>query len=48
MEVGLTTPPDFYDIEIGLYKPGDRLKVLGENGHKKGNRLLLVKIQVER
>ncbi len=48
LEVGLTTPADFYDIEIGLYKPGDRLKVLGENGHKKGNRLLLVKLQVER
>jgi hypothetical protein len=48
MEVGLTTPPDFYDIEIGLYKPGDRLKVLGENGQKKGNRLLLIKIRVER
>jgi hypothetical protein len=47
LKVGLTTPPDFYDIEVGLYVPGkDRLPVVAEDGHWLGDRMLLCKIRV--
>jgi len=47
LTVGLTTPPDFYDIEVGLYVlDGDRLPVVAEDGHWLGDRVLLSKIRV--
>jgi hypothetical protein len=47
LTVGLTTPPDFYDIEVGMYAPGgDRLPVVAEDGHWLGERVLLSKIRV--
>ena len=49
LTVGLTTPPDFYDVEVGLYAPGiggDRLPVIAEDGNWLGNRVLLGKIRV--
>jgi len=47
LTVGLTTPPDFYDIEVGLYAPGgDRLPVIAEDGHWLDSRVLLSKIRV--
>ncbi len=49
LTVGLTTPPDFYDIEIGLYVPGrDRLPVVAEDGHWLDNRVLLSEVRVVR
>ena len=45
--VGLTAPPDFYDIEIGIYEPGkSRLPVIAEDGSWLGKRILLSKIWV--
>lgn len=45
--VGATTPPGFYDLEVGLRIPDDgRLKVLGEDGGRLGNRTLLTRIRV--
>jgi 4-amino-4-deoxy-L-arabinose transferase-like glycosyltransferase len=42
-----TTPPDFYDIEIGLHASGQgRLKILAEDGRQLGNRTFLSKIRV--
>ena len=47
LTVGLTTPPDFYDIEVGLYASGgDRLPVVAEDGHWLDSRVLLSKIRV--
>jgi hypothetical protein len=47
LKVGLTTPPDFYDIEVGMYPPGEgRLPVIAEDGHWYDNRILLSKIRV--
>jgi hypothetical protein len=47
LTVGLTTPPDFYDIEVGLHAPdGDRLPVIAEDGRWLGKRVLLGKIRV--
>jgi hypothetical protein len=47
LTVGETTPPDFYDIEVGVYVPGgDRLPIVAEDGHWLSNRLLLGKIRV--
>jgi len=47
LTVGLTTPPDFYDIEVGLYaSDGDRLPVIAEDGHWLDSRVLLSKIRV--
>lgn len=47
LTVGLTTPPDFYDIEVGLHAPdGPRLPVVAEDGHWLGERVLLSKIRV--
>lgn len=51
LTVGLTTPPNFYDIEVGLYAPGiggDRLPVIAEDRNWLGNRVLLNKIRVMR
>jgi len=49
LTIGLTTPPNFYDIEVGLYarEPG-RLPILAEDGHRLGSRVLLSKIRVIR
>jgi hypothetical protein len=47
LTVGLTTPPDFYDIEVGVYAPGGpRLPVIAEDGHWLGKRTLLSKVRV--
>jgi hypothetical protein len=47
LTVGKTTPPNFYDIEVGLYTPDEgRLKILAEDGRPMGNRQLLCKIRV--
>jgi 4-amino-4-deoxy-L-arabinose transferase-like glycosyltransferase len=47
LKVGLTTPPGFYDVEVGLYDAdGHRLPVLAEDGHWLGKRVLLSTIQV--
>ena len=47
LTVGQTTPPDFYDIEVGMYPPGEgRLPVIAEDGHWYDNRILLSKIRV--
>jgi 4-amino-4-deoxy-L-arabinose transferase-like glycosyltransferase len=47
LEAGLTTPPGFYDVEVGLYDAdGHRLPLLAEDGHWLGKRVLLSKIQV--
>ncbi len=46
LTVGLTTPPGFYDVEVGLYTDRDRLPVLAEDGHWLGDRALLSKIRV--
>ena len=47
LTVGLTTPPGFYDVEVGLYaSDGERLPVLAEDGHWLDNRVLLSKIRV--
>ncbi|MGD2177566.1 MAG: glycosyltransferase family 39 protein [Anaerolineae bacterium] len=41
------TPPDFYDIELGLRVPGQgRLKILAEDGRALGNRTLLTTVRV--
>jgi len=46
LTVGLTTPPGFYDVEVGLYADRGRLPVVAEDGHWLGNRALLSKIRV--
>lgn len=47
LKVGMTTPPDFYDIELGLYAPGQgRLNVLADDGHDVGNRTFLSRVRV--
>jgi 4-amino-4-deoxy-L-arabinose transferase-like glycosyltransferase len=49
LTVGLTTPPDFYDIEVGLYASGKgRLPLIAEDGHWLGQRVLLSRIRVMR
>jgi hypothetical protein len=41
------TPPDFYDIELGLHASGQgRLSILAEDGRQVGSRLLLTTIRV--
>ena len=47
LRLGLTTPSDFYDIEVGVYLPGEgRLPVIAEDGVQLGKRILLSKIRV--
>jgi len=47
LTVGLTTPPGFYDIEVGIYVPGeDRLPIMAEDGHWLDDRAMLSKIRV--
>jgi len=47
LTVGQTTPPDFYDIEVGLHAlGGDRLPVIAEDGRWLGKQTLLSKIRV--
>jgi hypothetical protein len=48
LRIGLTTPPDVYDIEVGVYLPGgERLPVIAGDGHLLDNRALLCKIRVD-
>ena len=47
LKVGLTTPPDFYDVEVGMHAPqGDRLRVIAQDGRWLGKQVLLSKIRV--
>jgi len=46
LRVGETTPPGFYDIEVGLHSDEGRLPILAEDGHRMGDRVLLSKIRV--
>jgi hypothetical protein len=47
LTLGLTTPPDFYDIEVGVYhSDAGRLHVIAEDGVQLGKRVLLCKIRV--
>jgi len=43
------TPPDVYDVEIGLYlaETGDRLRIVGPGGRLLDDRVLLSKVRVE-
>ncbi len=43
------TPPDVYDVEIGLYlaETGDRLRIVGEGGRLLDDRVLLSKVRVK-
>jgi 4-amino-4-deoxy-L-arabinose transferase-like glycosyltransferase len=45
LPLGETTPPGFYDIEVGLHGDG-RLPVVAPDGRWLGNRVLLSKIRV--
>jgi 4-amino-4-deoxy-L-arabinose transferase-like glycosyltransferase len=45
LTLGATTPPGFYDIEVGLHNE-ERLPIVAEDGHWLGNRVLLSKIRV--
>ena len=47
LTVGLTTPPGFYDIQVGLRARGvGRLPVVAEDGHWLDKRVLLSRIRV--
>lgn len=47
LTIGLTTPPGFYDIEVGLHASGEgRLPIIAEDGHWVDSRVLLCKIRV--
>jgi 4-amino-4-deoxy-L-arabinose transferase-like glycosyltransferase len=47
LTIGETTPPDFYDIEVGMSAEGvGRLPVVAEDGHQLGSRVLLCKVRV--
>jgi len=47
LPVGETTPPAFYDIEVGLYDSGgERLPIVTDEGHQLNNRVLLSTIRV--
>lgn len=47
LTIGETTPPGFYDIEVGLYTIAEgRLPRLAEDGHWLADRVLLSKIRV--
>ena len=43
------TPPDVYEVEIGLYlaATGDRLRIIGEGGRLLDDRVLLSKVRVK-
>ena len=43
------TPPDVYDVEIGLYlaATGDRLRIVGQGGRLLDDRVLLSKVRVK-
>jgi len=43
------TPPDVYDVEIGLYlaETGDRLRIVGQGGRLLDDRVLLSKVRVQ-
>ncbi|MCP4536120.1 MAG: hypothetical protein GY832_03145 [Chloroflexi bacterium] len=47
LDIGLTTPPDFYDIVVGVNDPGvRRLSIITEDGSRLGKHILLSKIRV--
>jgi 4-amino-4-deoxy-L-arabinose transferase-like glycosyltransferase len=47
LKIGETTPPGFYDIEVGMSaKDAGRLPVVAEDGHQLGDRVLLCKVRV--
>jgi 4-amino-4-deoxy-L-arabinose transferase-like glycosyltransferase len=47
LQIGATTPPSFYDIEIGVYRFEDgRLPVIAADGRSLGSVFLLSKIRV--
>jgi hypothetical protein len=47
LTIGLTTPPDFYDVEVGVYaRDTGRLPVVAEDEHRLSSRVLLSKIRV--
>ncbi len=47
LTIGLTTPPDGYTLEIGIYEPeSGRLPILAPDGHWLDNRALLGTIRV--
>jgi len=47
LTIGQTTPPDFYDIEVGLYTIEEgRLPLLADDGHQLADRVLLSRISV--
>ncbi|MBL7183346.1 MAG: hypothetical protein ISS50_02730, partial [Anaerolineae bacterium] len=43
------TPPDVYEVEIGLYlaETGDRLRIVGQGGRLLDDRVLLSKVRVQ-
>jgi hypothetical protein len=47
LTIGMTTPPGFYTIEVGLYDHQvQRLPILAEDGHWINNRVHLSKVRV--
>jgi 4-amino-4-deoxy-L-arabinose transferase-like glycosyltransferase len=47
LTIGETTPPGFYDIEVGMNAKGEgRLPVTAEDGHRLDSRVLLCKVRV--
>jgi 4-amino-4-deoxy-L-arabinose transferase-like glycosyltransferase len=47
LTIGLTTPPDFYDIEVGVYaRDTGRLPVVADDGRRLSSRVLLSKLRV--
>jgi hypothetical protein len=46
LRMGDTTPPGFYDIEVGMYWDEGRLPLVAEDGHLTGDRVLLCKVRV--
>jgi hypothetical protein len=46
LRMGDTTPPGFYDIEVGMYSDEGRLQLVAEDGRLVGDRVLLSKVRV--
>ncbi len=47
LNVDSTTPPDFYDIVVGVYVPGNRLSVIAEDGSWLGKHILLSQVRIK-
>ncbi len=47
LNVGSSTPPDFYDIVVGVYVPGNRLSVIAEDGSSLGKHILLSQVRIK-